>query len=158
MDSVVIGVEDAHPFRVWYEIRTDGDWKVRECSVRLLRDRTQEIVLHSDSEGHWQDAQGRPLSTLDGCVDVDISCTPVTNTLPIRRLSFTPGESASLLMVYVAVPEMTIKPMPQRYTCLESSVDGGLYRYESLDSGFTAELRVDANGFVIDYPGLFKRA
>ena len=32
-----------------------------------------------------------------------------------------------------------------------------LYRFESLESGFTAELPVDEDGFVLDYPGLFKR-
>jgi uncharacterized protein len=28
----------------------------------------------------------------------------------------------------------------------------------SLDGGFTADLQVDADGLVLDYPGLFRRA
>jgi uncharacterized protein len=46
----------------------------------------------------------------------------------------------------------------QRYGCLQARADGGLYRFEALPSGFTAELPVDADGLVLDYPGLFRRA
>jgi hypothetical protein len=43
---------------------------------------------------------------------------------------------------------------PQAYTRLADQ----RYRYESLDgSGFSAELAVDADGLVLDYPGLFRR-
>ena len=31
-----------------------------------------------------------------------------------------------------------------------------MYRYESLKSGFTAELKVDEDGLVIDYPDIFR--
>jgi hypothetical protein len=48
-------------------------------------------------------------------------------------------------------------PEPQRYTCLEKSDRGGLYRFLSLDGEFTADLPVDAGGLVLDYPGLFRR-
>ena len=44
----------------------------------------------------------------------------------------------------------------QRYTSLETYADGALYRYESLESDFSAELPVYRDGLVIDYPGLFK--
>ena len=43
-------------------------------------------------------------------------------------------------------------------TVLEKGDGGGLYRFESLDGGFTADLPVDPDGLVLDYPGLFKRA
>jgi hypothetical protein len=51
-----------------------------------------------------------------------------------------------------------VGPERQRYGCLEAQADGGLYHFEALPSGFTAELPVDAEGLVIDYPGLFRRA
>ena len=92
-----------------------------------------------------------------GCLDVDISGSPFTNTLPIRRADFKPGLSLSLTVVYLAVPELTIEPAEQRYTCLEKSPTAGLYRYESLDSSFRADLPVDDDGLVLDYPGLFRR-
>jgi len=106
-------------------------------------------------------ADGEPVPALDGCIDVDISATPFTNTLPIRRLGLKPGEAANLKVAYLAIPEMRVEPARQRYTCLERDDQGGLYRYESLDgefAGFTADLPVDAGGLVLDYPGLFRRA
>jgi hypothetical protein len=89
--------------------------------------------------------------------DVDISETPFTNTLPIRRLGLAPGESADNCVVYFDGNELQPWPEPQRYTCLERNAQGGLYRFLSLDGGFTADLSVDADGLVVDYPGLFKR-
>jgi hypothetical protein len=83
--------------------------------------------------------------------------TPFTNTLPIRRLTWQPGDSAELNMVYVKLPTLEVVPTPQQYTCLESGPDGGLYRYESVTSGYTNELPVDAEGLVIDYPGIWRR-
>ena len=83
---------------------------------------------------------------------------PSPTTLPIRRLGFEPGESEELMVTYVRVPELLVGPERQRYGCLEAQADGGLYRFQALPSGFTAELPVDAEGLVIDYPGLFQRA
>ena len=52
---------------------------------------------------------------------------------------------------------MTMRAVPQRYTCLEVSPDGGRHHYEALSRGFTAELPVDRDGLVIDYPAAFRR-
>jgi hypothetical protein len=63
-------------------------------------------------------------------------------------------------MVYIAVPQMLIEVTQQRYTCLEITPTGGLYRFESLDDGvtsFTADLPVDHDQLVLDYPELFRR-
>jgi hypothetical protein len=88
---------------------------------------------------------------------VDISITPFTNTLPIRRLSLAVGSSTILKVVYIKLPELHVFPFEQRYTCLDVSANGGTYRYESLSSGFTADLPVDHDGIVLDYPQIWKR-
>jgi hypothetical protein len=157
IDSVVIGVEHETPFRFWYEIHTDKGWRVRQCTFRLLGASNQEITLIADGEGRWTDAAGVPLPALDDCIDVDISVTPFTNTLPIRRLRLQPAQSADLKVAYITVPTLEVRTMQQRYTCLEHRTDGGTYRYESLGSDFTRDLLVDAQGLVIDYPGIWKR-
>jgi uncharacterized protein len=58
-----------------------------------------------------------------------------------------------LTMAYVWVPELTVGPDPQRYTRLAER----RYRFESRDSDFTADLPLDPDGLVLDYPGLFRR-
>ncbi len=61
-------------------------------------------------------------------------------------------------MVYVSVPDLRLSKFDQRYTCISQHEDGGIYRYESLNSGFTSELKIDEDGMVVDYPGIFKLA
>ena len=95
-------------------------------------------------------------------MDIDFAATPFTNTLPIRRLGLQPGESAEVAVVYIDAPSLEVTPVRQRYTCLASDADGGRYRFEALPyaalpDGFMAELSVDADGLVRDYPPLFRR-
>jgi hypothetical protein len=144
------------PFRLHYEITCDSNWNVKELHLMLLSGNRKSVKLQSDGKGHWATQTGDPFSSLDGCIDVDISATPFTNTLPIRRLELRPGQSAELLVAYVLIPEMEVSADRQRYTCLELNANGGLYKYESMESDFKAELPTDNDGLVIDYPGLFK--
>lgn len=159
-DSVLIGVDGQDPFRAQYEISCDSDWRLRSVHVSLLSRSPQAVHLFTDGKGNWTSEMGEVIPALSGCLDVDISVTPFTNTLPIRRLNLRPGMSSTLNMAYIAAPRLHIEVVEQRYTCLEVTPDGERYRYESLkngDSWFTAELLVDSNGLVIDYPGLFRR-
>jgi len=126
---------------------------VREVRVAAPDSERPVLELLADGEGHWKGRGGEPAPELDGCIDVDISATPFTNTLPIRRLGLKPGEFEELTVTSIRIPELLVGPERQRYGCLEAQTDGGLYRFEALPSGFTAELPVDAEGLVIDYPG-----
>lgn len=156
-DGVVLGVKDGNPFRARYQIDTDKTWKVRELSVELLNTGGKRLELQSDGNGSWRDGQETPVAELTGCLDVDLSATPFTNTLAIRRLGLKPGETVELTVTYIAVPEMEIRAVPQRYTCLELNSHGGMYRYEGLFRNFVAELLVDRDGLVIEYPKTFRR-
>jgi uncharacterized protein len=155
-DSIIVGVSNRIPFRLHYEIVCDFRWNVKELNLMLLSGNRKSIKIQADGKGRWFTQTGDPIPSLDGCVDVDISASPFTNTLPIRRLALSPGQSAEILVVYVLIPEMDLIPNRQRYTCLALNASGGLYRYESIESDFKAELPVDSEGLVIDYPGLFK--
>ncbi len=155
-DGLIVGMADGRPFRLRYHVRGDPAWRVREVRVASL-DTGGDLHLVADGQGAWTVAGGTPLPRLAGCIDVDLSASPFTNTLPIRRLDLAPGRSADLAVAYVAIPALTVTPAPQRYRCLEARANGGCYRFESLDSGFAADLPVDADGLVLDYPGLFRR-
>ena len=157
-NGLVIGLEAGRPFRIGYEIRCDGHWRVQEVRAAAPDSERPVLELLTDGEGHWKRRGGEPVPELDGCIDVDISATPFTNTVPIRRLGLQAGESEELAVTYVRVPEVLVGAERQRYGCLEARTDSGLYRFEALPSGFTAELPVDGDGLVIDYPGLFRRA
>lgn len=151
---MVLGVKDSLPFRLWYQIWADSNGKVREC---LLYAGGESLHLYTDGKGNWIDASDSAYPALAGCLYIDITVTPFTNTLPIRHLGLKPGESGEIPMVYISAPDLDVRLTRQRYTCLSHTDTGGIYRYEGLESGFTADLPVDARGLVLDYPGIWKR-
>lgn len=155
-DGAVVGAAGGLPFRAFYSARCDADWRVREARVSDTATGGTGLKLLSDGEGHWT-SNGEPAPELEGCVDVDISVTPFTNTLPIRRLGLVPGETSDISVAYIEPGKPRAWAECQRYGCLESSPSGALYRFESLDGCFTADLPVDPDGLVLDYPGLFRR-
>ncbi|WP_382304347.1 putative glycolipid-binding domain-containing protein [Herbiconiux sp. UC225_62] len=143
---------DPHLFDVYYRIEIDDQWRTRYVLVsETLSGRSVEI--RSGGDGRWWSDDGRLLRHLDAAIDVDISATPFSNTLPVRRLGIEVGQSAEIVAAYVDVPAMTVSADPQRYTRLLPDV----YRYQSLDSDFTRDVLVDELGFVLEYPGLFSR-
>ncbi|WP_244849277.1 putative glycolipid-binding domain-containing protein [Caballeronia sp. SL2Y3] len=150
IESVVAGEGEAGAFGITYRIECDVRWQVTRLAVKLAGGGS--IDLHRAQA--WTDEHGAPQEALDGCTDVDIIATPFTNTLPIRRLRLQPGERREIRVAYVRVPEMTVSAVAQAYTCIEPN---RRYRFEGLDTGFTAEIAVDEDGLVTDYPGLFER-
>ena len=88
-----------------------------------------------------------------GCKDIDLGITPSTNMLPIRRFNLDTGESKDLTAVWVRFPDLSVSPLAQRYTC----IDTGTYLYQSIHSGYQARIIVDADGAVIEYPDAWKR-
>lgn len=141
-----------------YFVRTDAAFRTREVRVDYVDG--PKLHVKADGDGHWNDLLGqRPLSDLDGCIDVDIGITPATNTLPIKRLKLKQYESRDITAAYVPLPDQIegdFLPIwaEQRYTCL---LPNRRYRYEGLFRAFTAELEIDDAGLVLDYPETFRR-
>lgn len=161
--SAIVRLWEGQPLRMQYSLFCDAQWHVHNLFAVIPIPRgagvlPYRVTLKADGAGNWWDDKGHALDALQGCIDVDIMLTPLTNTLPIRRLQLAPGESREISVVYIAAPDLGIRPFRQRYTRLDDDADGhSRYRYESLGSGFTAELLVDDEGFVIDYPGIWRR-
>jgi hypothetical protein len=156
--GTVLGLREGVPFRLQYKIKTDWDWRVRKIILELHTSEGNRIqTLRTDGRGHWRNDDGEPLPAFEGCLDVDISATPFTNTLPIRRLDLRPGQRADLRVVYVPVPSLAIRAVAQRYTGVERHMEGGIVTYEGLFRDFRADLPFDADGLVFDYPETFRR-
>lgn len=149
--STLIGERDGTDFGVTYEMELARDWTFRAVVIR--RTDKAAFTLVSDGKGNWKDGESRALAELAGCIDVDISGTPFTNTLPMRRAKFEPGVPQRFDMAWI--PLDTLKPFKdgQIYTWL----GGDRWRYQAADGSFEAELTVDADRFVVHYPQLFER-
>jgi hypothetical protein len=149
--GIIVGADEDSCYGLTYDLVVDEAWRVREARLRTTAGHA--LHLESDGQGAWH-ADSQPRPDLEGCIDIDIEATPLTNTLPIRRLSLGRGRSAAIDVAYIRVPSLAVEVGRQRYTALEP---GSLYRFESLDSGFRADLPVDHEGFVMNYPRLFRR-
>lgn len=155
-DSVVLAFdEEQGPFRLIYRLTWTESWQLNNADLVLATERaTRSLSLRTDGLGHWRYRNGRDIGELQGCLDIDIWPTPFTNSFPICREPMAVGERRLFRVAWIFAPDLTVHPQLQAYTRLADR----LYLFESLDgSGFSAELPVDKDGIVLDYPNLFRR-
>jgi hypothetical protein len=145
--GTVLGADGGVPVRIEYRVLVDGAGMTTAAHVRDLRGFTSRTVeLLRDGRGSWT-IDGVAARALRGCTDVDLGCTPSTNTLPIRRLRLGIGASKTVRAAWVRFPELTVAKAEQTYTRLDEST----YRYSS--GTFEGELMVDDDGLVATYAG-----
>ena len=139
---------------VRYRVQCDSGWRTREVQVTQTRGgEERRLHLLVDREGRWR-VDGRERPELRGCADVDLGITPATNTLPIRRLNLPVGASESVTAAWVRFPELSVEPLPQRYTRLGER----RYRYESGNGSYETEIEVDELGLVTKYGEVWEQA
>ncbi|MEM7667743.1 MAG: putative glycolipid-binding domain-containing protein [Pseudomonadota bacterium] len=151
IESRITVRDAADPFQLSYTLLTDDGWQLQEARLDVTGG--PSLRLFKDGDGGWRSGSGDRIDGFGGCIDIDISATPFTNTLPIRRLDLPVGSSADVRMLFVSAPALTLSPVEQRYTRVAPT----RYRYHGLSTGFETDLEVDQDGIVIDYPGLFRR-
>jgi len=82
----------------------------------------------------------------------DVAFSPLFNSLPVLRDGLLQGgEPRDYVMRFVDVPSLETETSEQRYEPL----GGDVVRFRS--GSFTADLVFDADGFVLEYPGLARR-
>ncbi|WP_327685516.1 putative glycolipid-binding domain-containing protein [Streptomyces sp. NBC_00467] len=144
------------PYWVSYELETDAGLVTRELRVSVeSADGERALRLRRDGDGVWR-ADGVPVPGLDGALDCDLALCPLTNTMPVLRHGLhTAAGERSLVMAWVSVPDLTVHASPQTYAHLGASEHGARVRFVSED--FRRDVEFDADGFVVDYPGLARR-
>ena len=143
--GTVIGAEAARPVRVEYRVLTDSKGLTTAAHVRDLRGFEQRtLALARDAKGAWT-IDGKAARALKGCTDVDLGCSPSTNTLVVRRLRLAVGGSQVIQAAWIRFPELTVVKAAQTYTRLDEFT----YRYSS--GSYTGELTVDDEGLVASY-------
>ena len=159
LSGVVLTAVEGQPVQVRYDVTVDHNWATRKVQVGLwtgARERTLELIV--DQERRWHarrdaTADADAVKVFAGLLDVDLGFSPVTNTLPVRRLAPAVGEGVDVTAAWVRFPELTLEPLPQRYTRLADRH----YRYESNGGAFVAALEVDDAGLIVTYEGGWER-
>jgi len=143
--GTVLGAEGGAPVRIEYKVLADAAGMTTAAHVRDLRGfETQTIALERDAKGNWT-VNGTAAKALKGCTDIDLGCSPSTNTLPIRRLRLAVGGSSTIKAAWVRFPGLDVVKAAQTYTRLDEFT----YRYKG--GTFDAELTVDDDGLVAAY-------
>jgi hypothetical protein len=147
MRGTVLTHEAMQPIELRYEVMVDHAWATTdvEVLVTFAGGDTRELA----ELGRVWSGMERPPEYRD-CIDVDLSFTPATNTLPIRRLGLDIGEEAEVHVAWLVWPDLTLQRVSQRYTRLAED------RYRYRQDEFEAELIVDRRGLVLEYEGLWR--
>jgi hypothetical protein len=163
---------DPLPYRADYELDAGDGFVTRRLLVEVTGEGwARRIHLERDDGGGWScdtDASGNVAlpppggapGALDGALDCDLGLSPLTNFMPVRRHGLHEGaESRDFLMAWVSVPDLALYASRQRYEHVRSDADGAVVRFVDLGlhEGFTAELELDRDGLVVNYPGLARR-
>ena len=150
LDGCAVFVDTTGPCLVTYMVDCDAAWRTTAVRVAGWAG-TQPIAidLRADTGRRWT-LNGRDVPAVDGCDDVDLSFTPATNLLPIRRLRLAEGTRTGVRAAWLAFPALELEPLEQVYAHLTD----GRYRYES-EGGFTADLETRPDGFVTRYGDLW---
>jgi uncharacterized protein len=149
-------VEEGQPWSVRYKLHLGPDWRLRTAHVAAhSASGHSESVIEHDGTRWWVDGGQHP--RLDGCDDLDLEASVLTNAFPIHRLGLAVGESADAPAVFVRAVDLGVERLPQSYRRLPEDGPGRRYAYTAPDLGFRAELRYDPSGLIVDYPGIATR-
>jgi uncharacterized protein len=162
---------DPLPYACRYELYTDEGWATVRFEVSAEGGGWLRTVRLERAAGRWRvvtaeqgdlDAALRaagvrasaPMPGIEDpdllidALDVDLAGSPLTNTLPLRRLGLV---DSKVMVAWVLLPSLAVVPARQSYTVLGA----GRVRYSS--GSFSAELEIDDEGYVVRYPGLAQR-
>jgi hypothetical protein len=145
--------EGGQPCRLDYRVACDAQWRtVSARVVGWIGDTAIDLAIAADDQRRWS-VNGEPCPQVAGCLDVDLSFTPATNLLAIRRTGAPVGQRVAVRSAWLDFPSLRLEPLDQSYERLGDTI----WHYESNGGTFTARLVTNAAGFVVDYPGLWTR-
>jgi hypothetical protein len=158
VEGTTAAVEEARTWVVTYSIRVDARWITRDARITARTvSGSRKTVLHSDGTGHWL-INGVLVPHLDGCLDIDLESSAMTNTLPVHRLGLAEGGQADAPAAYVRAVDLRVDRLEQTYRRIADQAARQRYDYAAPGFGFTSRLVYDESGLVVDYPGIARRA
>ena len=150
-------MEDAQAWIVTYSIQLDAAWLTRDARITArTASGLRETVLACDGEGRWR-VDGQRAAHLDGCLDIDLESSALTNTLPVHRLELAAGAAPRRPPRTSARSTSAPNGWNRAYARLPGEAGHQRYRYAAPAFGFTCTLVYDESGLVLDYPGIAVR-
>lgn len=152
VESRIIGYYESKMYTVDYQLIIDINWNIQEFIIKSEVNTVKNELTGRKLQDGWEinnvinpDFKEIPF--------IDISLTPFTNTLPINNLTLAENDAQKIQVIYIDVLNNLIKPVTQQYTRIAPHT----YHYDNLQTDFEADILVDDNGLVVNYPGLFEK-
>ncbi|MGH2719458.1 MAG: putative glycolipid-binding domain-containing protein [Actinomycetota bacterium] len=158
VEGVASAIEGGQTWAIDYKLVLDATWTTRRAGISgrsALGLRT--VALEADGAGHWL-VDGEIAPHLDGCLDVDLEGSAMTNALAVHRAGLPIGGQAVVPAAYVRAPDLAVEPLEQIYIRVSDTQSHQRYDYSAPALGFGCRLLYDASGLVLDYPGIATRA
>lgn len=135
-----------------YTVDVDRSWATMSGAVQgFVGDRAfaYQILRRPDA---WR-LNGAVVAGLDALMDLDLSFTPATNALQLRRAGPSIGQTVDLPAAWFDFDSATLSELPQTYQRLTATI----YRYAAPSVGYEGLLEVASDGFITAYPNLWRR-
>jgi uncharacterized protein len=158
IEGTTAAIEGGEAWVVSYLIQLDTAWATRSARITARTGTgSRETLLKTDGAGHWL-VDGSNAPHLDGCMDVDLESSAMTNALPVHRMNLPVGETADAPAAYVRALDLSVERLEQVYRRVCDQDARQQYDYAAPVFGFSSHLRYDDSGLVTDYPGIARRA
>lgn len=155
LHGMAVFQDEGGPTALRYTVRCDPEWRTTEGIVAGWSGvRPVELRILRLQSGDWT-LNGEACPAVSGCADLDLSFTPATNLLPLRRLNLPVGHRAEVRSAWLEWPAAILSPLTQRYSRRSATE----YDYEADLPGaarFEGVLRVEPGGWVLDYAGIWQ--
>ena len=152
LEGAAIFIFEKQFCRLDYLIECDSAWQTFSAKISgFVGEKNIEIEISVDAEKRWT-INGEETAMAAGCTDIDLNFSPVTNTLPIRRLNLEIGEMANVRAAWLRFPNFNLEPLEQIY----ERTGENKYRYESAGGAFRTEIETDDFGLVTNYPDFWE--
>jgi len=157
LEGHVTAVEEGEPWGIRYTLVLDSNWATRSAHI-VGRSALGEhdLQLENDGAGDWR-IDGKPMTQLSGCIDVDLEASACTNALPVNRLRLKVGQAADAPAVYVRARDLRVERLEQRYARIPNDGEHSRYDYVAPSFDFRTVLDYDEFGLLLTYPGIAVR-
>jgi uncharacterized protein len=157
IEGTTTGLQDDDIWVMGYRVELDSLWNTRRAWISGRTGRgSVDRLIESDGDGHWR-VDGLAAPDLDGCLDVDLESSALTNALPVHRLGLGVGEEAVAPAAYVRLSG-GVDRLEQSYARIDDDHGRRLYDYEAPVFDFRCRLTYDRSGLILEYPGIATRA
>ena len=135
-----------------YVVRCDFEWHTLGADV-AGRHGERDISLRLECNGGQWLLNDVDQPQVSGAKDVDLSFTPATNLMPLRRVMAAPTSVLKTRAAWLLYPDCDLRRLDQTY---DAGCSVELVSYTASQTGYATQLCVDHSGFVTLYPGMWE--